>query len=419
MYNVERAGSGARFVHRAVTESIVMPTEHTTHPTEYAVVRTRVAKSTRGRAVMRRIWLIALGVVMLDACEKANVPPPPAALQQAVAATRGAAGDADVRVLLSELASSKACGMIRNGFHGLRSPDHPNVVTGVLWIRRCEITNVGAAVTFQISGNGWMWVDETKSKSGASFTVRQYVRFSIAATIRGGLDIFYDRDAHVVTLWFTPDRAPDVKFKTIGDIDVDSEGAWSSVVGALGTAFATSPEELAQTQATAQGTRDLSAKLTRGLAVTVNLCTGLRRVHLGQPPKGEMGAAGVGETWRVPAEIKPGGVMIIGPQNAEEGMTLQADASQGAVRLTLVCAKQADTVAAEYMAGRITSNVPVLGSIDVRTKTQLRIKPTTCPVVVVASPIGNAPTRFTWERPTSEIARSTGGPMVHCPPSRR
>jgi hypothetical protein len=131
-----------------------------------------------------------------------------------------------------------------------------------------------------------------------------------------------------------------------------------------------------------------------------------------------MGAADVGETWRVPAAIQPGGVMIIGPQNAEDGMTLQADASQGAVRLTLVCAKQADTVAAEYMAGRITSKVPVLGTIDVRTKSRLKIKPTTCPVVVVASPLDNAPTRFTWERPTSEIARSTGGPMVHCQAKR-
>ena len=54
--------------------------------------------------------------------------------------------------------------------------------------------------------------------------MRQYVRFSIAATIRGAIDIFYDRDVHVVTLWFTPDRAPEVDFKTIGDIEVDSEG---------------------------------------------------------------------------------------------------------------------------------------------------------------------------------------------------
>jgi hypothetical protein len=87
--------------------------------------------------------------------------------------------------------------------------------------------------------------------------------------------------------------------------------------------------------------------------------------------------------------------------------------------LTLVCAKQADTIATEYMAGRITSNGPVLGTIDVRTKAQLRINPATCPVVVVATPLDNAPTRFAWERPTAEVAGSTGGPMVHCPASSR
>jgi hypothetical protein len=320
--------------------------------------------------------------------------------------------------MLSELASSKACGMIQGGFQGLRPTEHPDVVTGVLWIRRCEITNAGARVTFRISGNGWLWVDQTKAKAGGTFTVHQYVRFSIDTTIRGAIDIFYDRDVHVVTLRFTPERAPEVVFKTIGGIEVDSEGVWSSVVGAVGTAFSSSPTDLALTQATERGTRHLSAKLAHGFAVTINLCTGLRRVHLGQPPKGEMGVADIGETWRVPAEIRPGGVMIIGPQNAEHGMTLKASASQGAARLTLVCAKHADTVATEYMAGRIAPTVPVLGTIDVRTKAQLRIKPTTCPVVVVATPLGNALTRFAWERPTSEIARSTGGPMVRCQSKR-
>jgi hypothetical protein len=217
--------------------------------------------------------LIALGVVMLAVCEHATPPPPPAVVAQAVAPTRGAAGDADLRVMLSELASSKACGMIRDGFHGLRSPDHPDVVTGVLWIRQCEITNAGPHVTFHITGNGWMWVDQSKSKAGGTFTVRQYVRFSIATTIRGALDIFYDRDVHVVTVWFTPDRAPEVEFKTIGDIEVDNQGAWSSVVGALGAAFATSPQGLAYSQATSQGTRDFSAQFAHGLAVTVNLAS--------------------------------------------------------------------------------------------------------------------------------------------------
>ena len=107
--------------------------------------------------------------------------------------------------------------------------------------------------------------------------------------------------------------------------------------------------------------------------------------------------------------------MIIGPQLAADGMTLQAVALQGGVRLTLVCAKHAETIAREFMAGRITSTVPVLGSVDVRTKAQLQIKPTLCPVDVVVSPLDNAPARFAWERPTSEIARSTGGPLIHCP----
>lgn len=107
--------------------------------------------------------------------------------------------------------------------------------------------------------------------------------------------------------------------------------------------------------------------------------------------------------------------MIIGPQLAADGMTLQAVALQGGVRLTLVCANHAETIAREFMAGRITSTVPVLGSVDVRTKAQLRIKPTLCPVDVVVSPLDNAPARFAWERPTSEIAHCTGGPLIHCP----
>ena len=93
--------------------------------------------------------------------------------------------------------------MIRGGFHGLRAAEHPEVVTGVLWIRECKITNVGPRVTFNIAGNGWSWIDETQPKAGGTFAVRQYVRFSIAATIRGELDIAYDRSTHVASLWFT------------------------------------------------------------------------------------------------------------------------------------------------------------------------------------------------------------------------
>jgi hypothetical protein len=332
---------------------------------------------------------------------------------------RGAAGDADLRVMLSDVASSKACGMITDGFRGLRAPEDPDVVTGVLWIRDCEISNHGPYVAFEISGNGWLWINQTKSKAGGSFIVHQYVRFSVDATIRGAIDIAYDRESHVVTLWFTPDQPPDVTFETIGDIEVERDGVWSSIVGALGTAFATSPEAQALSQATAQGTTDLSARLADGLAVTIDLCTGLRRVELGRSPKGQMAEADVGESRSVPVEIQPGGAIIIGPQIAEHGMTMRAVALAGAVRLDLVCADDADTLASEYMNGLITSSVPILGTIDVRAESRLEIAPTQCPVVVVATALDDAPARFAWERPTAEIARSTGGSMVHCPAAKR
>jgi hypothetical protein len=51
-------------------------------------------------------------------------------------------------------------------------------------------------------------------------------------------------------------------------------------------------------------------------------------------------------------------------------------------------------VATELIAGRMTSTVPVLGSVDVRTKVRLRIKPARCPVVVVATPLADAPARL-------------------------
>jgi hypothetical protein len=128
-----------------------------------------------------------------------------------------------------------------------------------------------------------------------------------------------------------------------------------------------------------------------------------------------MGVADVGETRRVFVELEPNGVMLIGPQLAGDGMTLRATATRGAAELTVVCAKHAATLASEFMDGRIKSTLPKLGGVEVRTQSRLEIQPTTCPVVVVVRPLGDAPARVAWERPTAEIARSSGGPLINCP----
>jgi hypothetical protein len=316
--------------------------------------------------------------------------------------------------MVAELVGAKACGMLRDGFHGLRSPDDPGVVVGVLWLRGCDITNDGVHLAFHLTGNGWIWVDQSKDKHGGTFVVRQYVRFSVETTVHGAIDLAYAREPHIVSLWFTPDRPPQVAFATIGGVDVDSDGVWSSVIGAIGTTLGSSPDDAAATEAKSQGTHEIGVQLANGFSVTIDLCTGRRRAHLGRPPKGATGADDVGETLHVPIAVQPGGVIMIGAQQAAEGMTFVADPIKGAVRLRLMCAKQAERVAADVIAGRPTPSYEALGTFDVRKRMQLSFKPTPCPVVVVVTPLDNAPARFSWERPASEIARSNGGPLIAC-----
>lgn len=305
--------------------------------------------------------------------------------------------------------------MIRGQFRALRAPDRPGVATGVLWIRDCEIAHDGAKVTFHLVGNGWQWARQTKHKAGGTFDIAQYVRFSVDTKIRGALDIAYDRNRHVVSLWFSPDAVADVGFEPIGDIDVDRKGMWSSIVGGLGSVFADSPEQIAEHEATAQGTGEFQKQLADGLAVTIDLCTGLSRFNLGREPKGHMQPADVGETKRVPVELERGGMMIAGPQLAPNGMTVHAETTRGAVRMSLVCADYAHNLATGFVAGTTPGPVPTLATADVRGSAKLHVGPQKCPVMVVTTTLDNAPASYRWLRPASEIARSTGGPIVHCP----
>ena len=100
------------------------------------------------------VLLLALAGTLGCKREESAPPPPPPAAHPPI---RGAAADADLRVMLAEIASAKACEMIRGQYRGLRAAERPNLVTGVLWIRDCKITNEGTNVTFELGGQGWQW----------------------------------------------------------------------------------------------------------------------------------------------------------------------------------------------------------------------------------------------------------------------
>src|SRR5690349_83258 len=332
-----------------------------------------------------RACSIALGVSLIAACSSKQdcppTPPPPEPKQP----VRGAVGDADLRAFVSELASAKACELMRGQFRPLRAPDRPDVSTGVLWIRDCDITSSGDDVMFHLAGNGWQWADQKKHKAGATFELAQDVKFAVDLPMPGGLDVAYDRSSHVVSLWFSPQRVPEVQFTPIGSFDVDEHGAWATVLGGLSSVFGSSPEAQARHEAKGQGTANFARSLADGLSLTIQACTGLSRFNLGRPVKGKMVEADVGETHDVPVELHPDGMMITGPYIATHGMTAAFDVDAGGrIRAALMCHDQAEQLAAAYLAGSELPEVTSLAVEDLGAgHGTLHVGRAKCPVAVV------------------------------------
>ena len=346
-----------------------------------------------------------------DAAE-APAPPPP----KPQPPLRGAAGDHDLRVLLAEIASARACEMIRGQFRPLRATERPDVSTGILWIRDCAITNDGTRLSLRLEGQGWQWAKKKQKKAGGTFEVEQYIKFDMATTIPGALDVAYDRSSHVLSLWFSPAHVPDVSFAPRGGVEVDEKGVWSSIIGTFGTVVTgRSPEDKAEHQAELEGKREFGRQLATGLAVTIDLCTGLSRFNLGRPKKGKMQPPDVGETRDVPVELSPGGLMVLGPFLAKDGMTAELQVQRGDVRASIACQADAEKIVAAFVDEREPPAVRLLATKDVGPgRSTLRVKSAKCPVSVIARPIG--PTAvMSWRRPAGESARATGGPLIECP----
>jgi hypothetical protein len=371
---------------------------------------------------------IALVLAATSACRQAGQEEelnesPPAARADAREPRRVAAQDSKLRVMVAELAAARACEMIRGQFRGLRAADRPDTVTGVFWIRGCRITQRGTHVTFHLSGHGWQWVEAAKKKAGGSFALRQYVRFSLATAISGALDVAYDTSSHVVSFWFTVKGTPEIQFSPLEKVDIDTEGAWSWIVGALGSAFASSPDDTAREESEKSGAREFRKSFAEGFSVTVNLCTGLQRFGLERPRQGRMVAPDAGETRDVPVELRPGGLLVAGPHIARRGMSVQVHAHAGAVHTELVCRDRAEALARAYLEGKGRwphGRALAVATVSRARASTLRSRPAACPVMVVAwpAPGSRRPVRFDYRRPPSETARAAGGPIIQCDADR-
>jgi hypothetical protein len=362
-----------------------------------------------------RILAGVVVVVLLIGCSRKDETPLAAGPAPAPAAkppVRTAVEDSDLREMLAEMAAAKACTMMEGQFRGLRDKQRPEVVTGVLWIRGCRITHKGTKLDFHFTGDGWQWAEGEKHKAGATFRLRDYLRFSFEITVAGALDISYSTKTHVASLWFTPSRRPDIEFEPLGELDVDPVGTWSSVLGALASTFASSPEELASGEADRQGTQEIEKQFAEGLSVTIDLCTGYSRFGLGRPGNGKMAAPDVGETRKVPVELQPGAVIVFGPQLVlDDGITVHVHVEEGAVRAELACHEQGEALARAFTREGLTPSVKSIARKDISDEGTLRLRRSRCPIAVVFRTIGDQPARFDWQRPMKEAA---AGPLVRC-----
>lgn len=352
-----------------------------------------------------------VAALSLAACGSDDKPAPKP--RPAKAPVRGAVADEDLRVMLAELASSKACEMIQGSYRGLRGKEDPNTTTGILSMRECKLVNDGTNVKFTLGGVGWQWADQTKKKAGGTFQLRQYVKFHVTAVLQGPLDIAYDREKHVVSLWFSPTKSPDVKFDPIGDVEVDKKGLWSDVVGGLSTIFGASPDEQGEKQAKQQGSQEFQDQLADGMTVAIDLCTGYQRSSMGRPPKGELGPADPGETKDKPVAIEPGGMLAFGPFLAPDGMNVKVN-SNGPLRVGLACEDDVRPAVDAFVKEKPEPAIRTLDQADINGSGALHIKAQKCKVAFVAKSLSQQRVTFGWQRPPSEIAQSTGGPAIRC-----
>lgn len=329
------------------------------------------------------------------------------------APVRGAAADDDLRVMLADIASSKACEMILGSYSGLKGKDDANTTTGLMQMRECKLHNDGTNVTFTLGGIGWQWIDQTKKKAGGTFELREYVKFRVKATLKGPIDIAYDRERHVASIWFSPKKAPDVKFEPIGDVDVDEKGLWSDVVGGLSSLFGASPDAQGEKQAKKQGSAQFEDQLADGMTVAIDLCTGYQRFSMGRPQKGDLGPPEAGETKAKPVAIAPGGLLAFGPYKAPDGMNVKIE-SNGPIRVGLACEDDVKAAVDAFVNEQPLPQVATLDQADINGSGALKIKGQRCKVAFVAKSLAQERVTFGWQRPASEIAHSTGGPAVRC-----
>jgi hypothetical protein len=359
---------------------------------------------------MRR--LLCLVLIAACSCKKETPPDPPPA-PKPEQPLRDAVGDADLRSLIYDFLSAQACVRMKNHFSGIKDRTRKDVIDGQIWIRDCKVTTDGKQLFAEVSGNGWQWQHKVEKKAGGTFEVNQYVKFGVTAKLAGTADLAYSPKDHVASIWFTPTAKADVKFTPIGEIDVNRDDAWSSILGGAASLIGESPDDNAEQTADQKGTEAFEQQAARGFEVAVDLCSNTARMALKRLPKGQMPKPNVGETHKLQLEVQNYGVMMYGPYVQPEGLTLDVEVTGGALKVNLACAREAEETAQNFLDNKPNDAKAIKAEL-VTGHAKLKLPHERCPVVLVVRSVQPQPVMLSFVRPQHEATRAAGGPLASC-----
>lgn len=301
--------------------------------------------------------------VLCVACGSASAPaahaPPP---------TRTAVQDEGVRRLLLDTATGQVCPRTKNRFLGVPSAaEHPLCGTASQWpcvagrwlVQTCNPKGDGQALNLQVYGVGWTWVDQRREKYFADFTVRQHVYFTATASVQGALDVAYDDQRRIASVWLTPTAAPQADFHPITTINAQPDGVLARFYDTVARGKV---QKGAQDAAEQTGREKFLQALSRGATITYNTSTLQLDLQLGYLANGAVPQRPFpSPRWLVNErqELHPGGVQIAGPFPFMRAASLDVVVEQGVdVQFTTACAD-----AAQALVGQLASGQPQVAGL--------------------------------------------------------
>jgi hypothetical protein len=151
------------------------------------------------------------------------------------------------------------------------------------------------------------------------------------------------------------------------------------------------------------------------LAATVPLCVDTWLLSVGGRP--EVPEA---DAVRAPVELGPRGLAMYGPIPADQGVTVNVEAGEGAPQVALMCEEDAAEIATAFLRDQPLPQPRALATTIARGTARLHVAWPRCPVVMIASSAEPRTERFSWFRPIDEV-RALQHPPVRCasPPEPR